>query len=110
MILEYKNNQGYIYAYISWNIIDAQNRLTSDGQIAAISGLWIHPEHRHKGILKQMMNDMFVHPTTQQCLYTLHYREGRGKSNKLTPAYRYLKYIGGKDGQRKANKPARNYS
>lgn len=98
MIIEYKNNEGYIYAYISWNIIDADNKLIDGGETVAINGTWVHPNYRHLGVLKKMIKDLFYHPTTQKSLYVLN---GRGKyperNNKLTPIMRYFKYVKGVD-------------
>ena len=94
MILTYKTQDGYIKAYISWNIIDKNNTLIDDGEIIAISGAWIHEKHRNEGLLKQMMKDIFRHPTTQNSLYVLHGREKYNRPNRQIPIYKYFKYIG----------------
>ena len=98
MILEYKNNDGYIYAYISWNIIDRDNKLDQKhGTTIAVSGTWIHEAKRGNGVLKMMINDLFHHSTTQKTLYLQHGREKYNRPNRLRFISRYLKYIGGKD-------------
>lgn len=96
MILEYKNNEGYIYAYIVWSTMDQDNRVQENGEVLSIGGTWIHPDFRYLGILKNMINDLFVHKANQNVLYVLHGRSKyRERPNKLIPASRYLKYIKG---------------
>jgi len=96
LILEYKNNQGYIYAYITWNIIDENYKLVDNGEIVAIGGTWVHPRFRNLGVLKHMISDLFHHKTTQKSLYVLLGREKYpDRPEKLVPIIKYFKYIKG---------------
>jgi len=79
--------------YISWNIINEDNMLVENGEIVSISGAWIHEKHRNEGLLKQMMKDVFKHPTTQSSFYVLHGREKHDRPNKQIPIYKYFKYL-----------------
>jgi len=46
VILEYKNKEDYIYAYITWYITDHDNRITADGEIVVVNGTWVHKDYR----------------------------------------------------------------
>lgn len=95
MIIEYKNTEGFIYAYISWNIIDKDYKLVDDGEIVAVSGSWVHPDHRNKGVLKAMIQDLFYHSTTQKSLYVFTEREKYpDRPYKLIPINKYIKLAG----------------
>jgi len=94
MIIEYKNNEGYIYAYISWNIIDKNNWLHDEGETVSISGAWVHPEYRNARILKDLISDLFYHPSTKNCYYVLTMRDKYpDRPNKLVTINKYLKYV-----------------
>lgn len=93
MILTYKTNDGYIKAYISWNIINKDNVLVKNGEIIVINGAWIHEKHRNEGLLKQMMKDIFKHTTTKNSLYVLYSREKYNRPNRQIPIYKYFKYL-----------------
>lgn len=96
MIIEYKNSDGFIYAYISWNIINEENRLVDNGETISINGAWVHPKLRNRGVLKSMINDLFHHQTTQNSLYVLSCREKyKDRPTIKKPIYKYLKYITG---------------
>lgn len=96
MILEYKNHDGYIYAYITWSTVNGVDKLKEGGEVVVIGGMWIHPNYRNLGLLPQIINDMFNHPANRNAQFVLRSREKyKERQSKLIPVYRYLKYIKG---------------
>lgn len=112
MILEYKNDEGYIYAYITWNIITPGGKLENNAEVVSIGGAWVHPRFRHLGILAKMISDLFYHSTTQKSLYVLTSRDKYpDRPNRLVPIMKYFKYIkGAKDVKRETGNTTNNYS
>lgn len=89
MILEYTTDEGFIYAYITWNIIDWDNKLNENGKVVFIDGLWVHPNLRGINMLSRIIKDLFKHNTTQNTEYVLYSRDNNDKQ-RFYPISKFL--------------------
>lgn len=55
MISYLTNNNGFIYAYISYFAFDSEGRLRRNGEYGYIQDIWIHPDKRRKGVMKDLI-------------------------------------------------------
>ena len=51
MISVVKNKEGYVSAYIEWEVLDENGQFKDGGDCIYIQDLWIHEELRGKKIL-----------------------------------------------------------
>jgi len=91
LITDYKNESGYIYAYIVWNIVDGETRICDNGKYIAINGLWVHPEFRHLGIIKTMVADLWKDGRTKTVEYVFYLREKGNKMSGIIPIYKFIR-------------------
>ena len=91
MIIEKKNEQGYIYAYASWEVINDKGEIDSEGTTAYIQDLWIHREHRGNGILGDLIVEMFESKWNKECRFVCYHRSRRDdRFMKPEPIYKFL--------------------
>lgn len=105
MITRKFTDSGFISAYIVWHVVDDQTRIMDNEKYLYIQDIWVHETFRNTGIIKEFMNEIFVHPITQKVEFVYYHRKKRGVDVGLIPASRYLKYIklGGKYGEHQSN-------
>lgn len=95
MLIELKNNDGYIYAYMSFNVVDEYNHITSQGTEALINGYWIHENYRWntKNIFRYFVNKVFWHEECRNIEYFHWIRDdGRKRCFAVSKFLRYVVY------------------
>lgn len=55
MILTLKNEEDYIYAFIEWHVVNIDGKYDNNGEYIFIREVWIHKDHRNKGVLHQLI-------------------------------------------------------
>lgn len=65
MISYLKNNEGFIYAYAEWHIVNEMGTPKDGGDYVYIQDIWIHENLHNKGVLKELINIINVHPFTR---------------------------------------------
>lgn len=48
MLLTLHNDVHYIYAYVSFYVLNKNDRMDDNGEFLFINGFWVHPEYRKK--------------------------------------------------------------
>lgn len=56
MITELKNNDGFVYAYCEWEILDDKGQFKDWGEYLYIQRMWIHKLHRGKKTLQHLIS------------------------------------------------------
>jgi len=81
MIFDIKIPEGYIKAYIVFQVVDKDSRLDKHGEYLFINGIWIHERHRHetKKIFMEFVKKLFYHEETQNVVYVYWQRDKNGK-------------------------------
>ncbi len=94
MIINSKTEEGLVYAYICYNVVDEDSRMCDDGKYLFINGFWIHKDYRKdfRKILDNFIAELFVLPTTQNMQYVYWERDKNGKMCKYF-ASRFVKRV-----------------
>ena len=92
MLLEEKNEDGYVKAYIQFYVVDENNVMGKDGAYVFINGFWVHEDHRSdmKKILARFIKHMMHHEETQKVAYVYWERDKNGKYVRF-PAWKFVK-------------------
>ena len=92
MLLEEKNEDGYVKAYIQFIVVDEDNKICKDGAYVFINGFWVHEDHRDdmKKILSRFIKIMAAHEETQQVAWVYWERDKNGKYVRF-PAWKFVK-------------------
>ena len=93
MITTLHTNEGYIYAYIVWHIVDDDTRLDDDGKYIYIDDLWIHDNHRGNGVLTEFINNIFYDKRTQQTEFVYWHNNKHKRLSGIVPISRFLKKL-----------------
>jgi len=93
MITTTKNDQGYVKSFIEWGIVDKDGVLDKDGKYLFVYDTWVHTEHRHTGLLKEMIARMFESSLEYNYEF-VYYRRDKydGKVSRLYLATKFLKH------------------
>ncbi len=59
MIVTLKNSEGYIKAFMNWNIVDQDGKVDDKGNYLFVYEAWVHPDHRNTLCLKEMIARVF---------------------------------------------------
>ena len=61
-MIEIEKTEGVlVYAYCDWQPVDQTGKPDKDGKYALVEEVWIHPDHRHNGVLRRL-----IHKTAQR--------------------------------------------
>lgn len=90
MITTFKNEEGFVYAYIEWSVVDHQTRLDDKGEFLYIRDLWIHPRYRGNGVLGSFMKVIFYDPKTQRTQFVYWNNNKHHRLSGLVPISRFL--------------------
>lgn len=79
MILDVRNIDNYVYAYVCFNVVNKEDQMRDDGKYLLINGFWIHKEHRQhfQLIFDYFVNTVFYHPSTKNVEFVYWERDGR---------------------------------
>ncbi len=68
MIIDIKNQDGFVYAYICYNVVDEDSVMCNDGKYLFINGFWIHKSYRKdfRRILDYFIYELFMLPVAQK--------------------------------------------
>lgn len=91
MIIDLKNNDGYVYAWCVYQIVDENGKTKNDGKFIYIEDIWIHPEHRNESL-----NDLIVRIATDPQIFNCEwfYYEKRKQGFKVK-TYRVDRFLKG---------------
>ena len=82
MISALKNEEGFIYAYCEWWIVNEEGINSNQGNYLYIKDLWIHPKRRLDGTLKNLVWQIDQDEKNCQFVYW-----NNLKHNRITPTY-----------------------
>ena len=81
MITVLKNDNGYVYAYCEWEILNKEGQFENDGDIVYVQNIWVQKKERYKDAVKELIELMYKHPYTQNSNY-VYFVITRDKDNK----------------------------
>lgn len=92
MIFDLTNNEGYVYAYIVFQVVDKDSKLSKEGEYLFINGFWVHENHRGqtKEILAHFIRKLFNHEETKNLAWVYWERDKNGKIIRF-PAWKFVK-------------------
>ena len=85
MIYTLKNKDGLIYAYLDWTLTDAEWKLKNDGEYFIVQDIWIHPDYRNKGLLKEFIRK--IKPNVPSAKWLVRERREKGKPWQYFPRH-----------------------
>ncbi len=79
MIEKEKNEQGFIYAYLEWLLVNDEGQISKNGEFCWVNDLWIHKDYRRNGVLRSLINKLCEHapPTARYGYWTREKYNGR---------------------------------
>ena len=87
MLTSLKNEEGYIYALIEWEVLTLHGRR----EYCLVKYAWVHPEHRKKGCLATLVIMMTKHEYGKGCQFVGWEKEG--EDFKWIPVYMALENV-----------------
>ncbi len=66
MIIDLKNNEGFIYAYCVYQIVDENGKTKVGGKYVYIEELWIHERYRRE-VLNELIAMIITDPNISNC-------------------------------------------
>jgi hypothetical protein len=84
MIETLKNSEGYIYAYVSWRVVDEKGHANLFGRYVHVNDIWVHEKYRDLGVMKALIKIIASHKSTKKAEYV--YWTNR-KNKRQTPLY-----------------------
>jgi hypothetical protein len=93
VIITINNQEGFISAYICFNVVNDDSVMDNSGNNLFISGIWRHESLKGKfrTILDLLIQELFLHPTTQKVEY-VYWERDRGKILRF-PASKFIKRL-----------------
>jgi len=92
MIFNLKNEDGYVYAYIEWQVVNEKGLVDDVGKYVHIVNMWVHPDHRNNGCITNFTELIFQHNLTRQCEFVYYNRSKyNGRKSPVFPIYKFLK-------------------
>ena len=61
MISCLRNDNGFIYAYIEWYILDQFGQFQSMGNFMYINDVWVHPDYRNNKCIERIIPQLHNH-------------------------------------------------
>ena len=91
MIEDIKNKEGFVCAFIEWNIVDENTWMCDNGEYVKVGYCWIHENYRKIGLLPLLIEKIFEDERVNGCKYVLYRHD---KSGKITqePIYKFLRF------------------
>ena len=94
MISCLKDNNGFIFAYLEWQIVNVMGQFEDNGEYCYIQDYWIHPAWReeHKYILAELSQQINDHKFSKNLKWIYWNREKyNDRLSKLYPKEKFLK-------------------
>lgn len=66
MIETIKNQDGYIIAYIEWEVLDDNGQFKNGGKYIYIQNLWVHEKYRYNNYTADLSQKIHDHPFSQK--------------------------------------------
>lgn len=85
MITALKNEDGFIFAYLEWQVVDKNGAFKNFGEYVYVQDCWIHRHRREKGLLAQMARITARHPHVAKSKYVYWNRKKYG--DRLSKAF-----------------------
>ena len=84
MISVLKNSDGFIYAYIEYQVVNKSGIPTDDGDFIYIQDAWIHGDFRGNGAIKRLKVEILADNRTNKAKFVYW---NNLKKAKLSPSY-----------------------
>lgn len=95
MIVSLKDENGKIYAYYEWQVVNEYGKWDKRGEYVYIEDAWIHPDYRRKDVLFELIPMITNHFFALNCNFV--YWDRKGKKSKTYLISDWLK--GDKNGE-----------
>lgn len=99
MIIDLKNDDGYVYAYCVYQIVDENGKTKAGGKYVYVEELWIHKKYRRE-TLNEVIAMILTDPNILNC--TDVYYEKRKRNYKIKQ-YKIARFLKGVSHGRKKN-------
>jgi hypothetical protein len=81
-----KNEDGYIWAYILYHVVNEDGTVNLKGKYCFVQDCWVHPKHRNN--LKQIVKEEHSkYPTVEHIYYQQRKYNKRWKMHKVKEMY-----------------------
>jgi len=93
MITTIKDEQGKIFGYAEWLIVDDDGNTDTDGRNMCVMDMWIHKDYRNAGFFQELIARMFEESLEYSYEYVFYEREKySGRPRNLTFISRFLRH------------------
>jgi len=84
LITDIKNDNGYVLGYVEWRQVGPSGFDVFKGEYIYLCNLWIHPDHRGKGLLQELIAKILM--TAPEAKYA--YFEREKYNNRMSKLYK----------------------
>ena len=88
MILTKHNEDGFIYAYFYWDVVDSNGVVQDDSYYMCVRKLWVHPSYDARHIILEFIKELDEDKRNKNVLWIYWEREKKGKSDRLSKTFR----------------------
>jgi hypothetical protein len=83
-----KNEDGYIVAYVEYFIVNNDGSYNPKGEYCFVKTCWVHEKYRHKGLLKELIEEQHKkYPLVKKIYYQEERHNDRWKENEVRKMY-----------------------
>lgn len=68
-MIETKKKDDYIYAFCEWNLVNEKGHFDRHGKYVWVNDLYIHPDYRRNGILREFINKITEKSGAKYCYF-----------------------------------------
>ena len=76
---------GLVYSYIEWNVVDELGKLKENGEYIYVADLWIHPDIRFRNVINELIPLIDLDPRSHKAHSV--YWTNLKHSERKTPTY-----------------------
>ena len=91
------NSDGTLKAVCEWYLVDSRGNYSSHGDYVWVNEVYINPEFRSNGMLKEFVKDIIAKAPTAKYGYFWRQKKYKGRKPRIYSKERWLKLIGGKN-------------
>ena len=81
MISSLKNDDGLVYAYIEWQVVNSEGDFENKGYFVYIQDCWVHKDYRNSGCINKLIPMIHDHEFAEKVefIYWKNLRHGEKK-------------------------------
>jgi len=91
LIVTVKNDEGFVTAYLEFNIVDKFGRFDDDGDYCYVAEAWVHDSLKRTHVLWELVKKVCEHKNTQHCQWVYWVRERDPNDLKIYPVSKFKK-------------------